>query len=119
MSRPSVFHHESMPVYHSACEALVLLEQVAAALPPFWEPLARDQRAAGLGVIRALAEAGARSGSLRVGLFRQAFRQAGEAESALQVAVILQLAPGAPVPEASAAYRALGRSLRALVFGRR
>ena len=113
MSSPiGAFPHSSSSVYQAACQALLALERVAGALVPMWQPLGPEQRAAGLAVVQLLARGLACSGAAQRSLFRQAFVQAAEAESALSAAGLLGAAPAELVTPAVAAYMALGESLR-------
>jgi four helix bundle protein len=91
------FGHERLDAYVVARQALIAGEAIASSLPRGYSTLADQLRRALLSAVLGVAEAAARSGADRMARFRCARGEASEAAAALEVVMLLGLAPAARV----------------------
>ncbi len=103
----------------NAQQANLALRAVSFALPPSWQPLAREQRRVGRAIVRALTVAAARSGRCRLRLLHRARLGATEAATVLEVAAIFGLATAQGPSSVAQQYLELSASLRPWAFGHR
>ena len=91
------FGHDRLDAYVVARQALIAGEAIAQGLPRGYATLADQLRRALLSAMLGVAEASARSGADRMARFRCARGEASEAAAALEVVMLLGLAPAAQV----------------------
>jgi four helix bundle protein len=117
------FGHEGLDAYRVARDALIEGEVIARGLPRGYGTLEDQLRRALLSTVLAVAEGSARSGADRMARFRCARGEASEAAAALEVIMLLGLAPAERVEAVRAllsrVYAMLTRLAKAGVQPRR
>ena len=95
--RLPLFAHDRLDAYAVAREALIAGEAIARGLPRGYGTLADQLRRALLSALLGVAEGAARSGADRMARFRCARGEASEAAAALEIVMLLDLAPAAQI----------------------